>query len=97
MLSHIEFTPILEKTIKQMIAKAEVEGPNSQSIYLEAVKQCLSLYGGSLELNVRTLLLEILSELNCNILEEITAKLDKAKHIVLQTQVEYLLSKIFLL
>ena len=42
-------------------------------------------------------MLEILSELNCNVLEEISTKIDKAKHIVLQTQVEYLLSKIFLL
>ena len=33
-LSHIEFAPILEKTIKSMLSKAEVEGPNSQSIYI---------------------------------------------------------------
>ena len=33
-LSHSDFTSIFEKTIKNLIAKAEVENPNSQSICL---------------------------------------------------------------
>jgi hypothetical protein len=67
-LSHIEFAPIFENTMKQLIAKAEVEGPNWQAVCLEELKESLGLYGGSLELNIRTLLLEILSDLNCNML-----------------------------
>ena len=48
-------------------------------------------------MNVRTLLLEILSNLTSKSSAEVTVKLTKAKHLVLQTKIEYLLSKIFLL
>jgi hypothetical protein len=34
--------------MKTLIGKAEVESPNAQVIYLQTVKKCISLYGGSL-------------------------------------------------
>jgi hypothetical protein len=48
-------------------------------------------------LSVRTLLLEVLCELNSSLLDAVGGKLEKVKHTVIHTPVEYLLAKAFLL
>lgn len=48
-------------------------------------------------MQVRTLLLEIQCELNSNLLEDVGAKLEKAKHSLIHTASEFLLAKVFLL
>lgn len=96
-LPHGQFAPLAFRLIKALIKRAETESAHSQALFLSTISTCVDKYGGNVELTMRTILLEVLCELASNMAEEVANKLEKVKHTIIHTPIEYLLAKVFLL
>lgn len=96
-LPHGQFAPFAFRLIKALIKRAETESAHSQALLLSTIGACVEKYGANVELTMRAMLLEVLCELSSNSAEEVANKLEKVKHTVIHTPIEYLLAKVFLL
>lgn len=97
LLPHEQFAPLVFRLIKALIKRAETESAHSQSLFLSTISACVDKYGANVELTMRTILLEVLCELSSNMVEDVANKLEKVKHTIIHTPLEYLLAKVFLL